>query len=529
VPDLEPETTASPHISSATAGPVSPALRRLLRFTGWLVILGLASKVLGLFVQIATARYFGVDPSLDAFNLALSLPEILFQFMMLGALSQVMIPFMADRERLAGREGAREFFRRILGLLVIVSLLTGALAILFTGALVDIMAPGFDDARRTLAIRFCRLMLINLGLSAFIYYFKAGLHLRQRFLLVGFSALAGSAVQILAVVLMAPRFGAEGLAWASILLNGVTAVILIAGCAGASVPIGPAWPRIDDSLGRLLGQAWVVGVFVLVNVLISATDRYFASLLPPGSISILSYAWKFEPVFLGVLAGAATAPIYTELSQAAAMGDRSGVQTALSRGLKLMCVLAFPTAALVAGLSHPIIVLFFERGEFTPRNSHDVARVLSILSFTFACWSVGALLVQTMNALKRPQISLIVVVASMVLNFILDALLYRPLGVAGLAWATTLLAVPMTFVFTTIALREVGLGWSRSLRRFLGSVVLLSALAGLAAYAASQAVSFWPPLHRLMLGGLSGGAIVALGLVILKPPELRLLPGMRRD
>jgi len=503
--------------------PTAP-LSGLLKSTGALIALGVAGKVLGLIVQILTARYLGVDPSLDAFLVALSLPEMLVQIVMIGALCQVMIPVLAEHEHERGEASARELSGRILGLILMVVLVVSAIAGLAAGPVIRFVAPGFDPARHDTARDLFRLMLVNIALGAFIYYGRAGLHWKKRFVLAGASSVAASLAQAVGVVLLAPRFKALGLAWATILLNLTTAVILVVGCIQAGITLRPRLPTGSPEMKKLLGLAWVMGAFLLVSIFSFATDRYFASLLAPGSIAVLGYAWRFEPIFVAVLAGAASAPVYTELSEAAARRDMDRLRSGLSRGFKLILLLAFPAAALLSALSLPLVTVLFQRGEFGPENAREVAAVLSVLAPGFACWAVGSLLIQALNAMQRPRLALTIGLVSTVLNLLFDALLYRRYGVVGLAAATVVVAVPMTTLMAAGVFRWAGLP-SAGPGRFAMAVIGLSAAAGAVAGVTAGALENWaaPPLARLAGGGIAGCLLLALGFAVLRPPELRML------
>lgn len=520
-PDAPPPQAPS---GAPSRAPIRSTLgRRLFRWIGGLLFLGFAGKVLGLLVQVLVARFLGVDASLDAYLVAASLPDLLVQVFMLGALSQMMIPVLAAAGHERGRAAADEFAGRVLGLNLLVGVFVGLVAWVLAPLLVRIMAPGFDEARDRLTVQMVRLLLVNVSLTGFIYHTRAVLQLSRRFLLAAGSAVVASLVQLAAVVLLVPRYGANGLAWSAIALNVATGIFLIGGCLAHRVSIRPRWPALDSRLKHLLGLTWVMGAFALVSVLSLTTDRYFASLLPAGSIAVLGYAWRFEPVFLVLIAGAATAPIYTELSEAAARADGARLAAALTRGIQVLAAMVLPAAALLSGLASPLIGFFFQRGAFSAASTVEVARVLAVLSIAFACWAIGSLLVQTLNAIRRPGLSLVLGILSFVLNLVLDALLYRRFGVFGVALATTMVAVPVTSFFLHAVLRRLGVGWSRPLRAYLGVVLLLALLGGVIAHLAARLLSGQPPLLRLAAGGIAGLAVQVLGFRLLRPTDFRFL------
>lgn len=497
---------------------------RLLRWAGSLILLGFAGKFLGLLVSILTARYLGMDPSLDAYVVAQALPEMLLQVAMIGALAQILVPILTEREHAQGAAAAAEFSRRVLGLLLLVSAGLTLAAALAAGPLVRAMAPGFDIDRHALAVRLFLILLLNVPIGALIYFGRALLQIRRRFELAAGAAVVASVAQVVSVLLLVPGHGVAGLAMATILLNLTTLIVLGVGVAPRPAWVyPPRWPRPDPDMRRLLRLSLIFGSYALVSVLSFATDRWFASLLPPGSVATLAYAWRFEPIFLVVIAGAAATPVYTDLSEAAAVGDEQVFQAALVRGLKLVALVVLPAAALLAGLAHPLVETLLQRGAFQAGNTQQVARVLAVLTGAFACWSIGALMIQALNARQEPRLSLVVGLVSTGLNFLLDAALYRHFGVLGLALATTIISLPMTLLLTTLVLRRVAGGWPPGLVAFLSAVMLISLVAGAAAWGTQRGLHTLAAPVRLVVGAAAGLVPLAVGVALLRPTELRSL------
>lgn len=503
--------------------PHAPEARlRLLQRAGSLLVLGLLAKCAGLLVQVLTARHLGIDPSLDAYVVSQSIPEMLVQLFMLGALAQMFLPALAEREHAGGEAAAARFSGRVLGLLLLASIGLAVLAGLLAEPLIRAMAPGFDAERHALAVRLFRLMLVNIPFGALIYFGRSLLQLRRRFELAAVATVVSSLAQAAAVALLAPRSGVAGLTAATILMHLAALGVMALGLLPAARFLWPRWPGRDADLDRLVRLAVVVGSFYILSTLSFATDRWFASLLEPGSVAILAYAWRFEPVFLGVIAGAIATPVYTDLSEATARNDPEAFRAAFLRGARLLLLVTIPAAALLAALARPLVRLLFERGAFDAATGDLVAGTLALLAVAFAGWSIGALLVQTLNARQEPRAALAVGLGSTLLNLVLDALLYRPLGVIGLALATTLVTLPMTLLFGALVLRRIGLARSSGLGRFTLGVLVLSLLAAAAAWGAGRLVA-GTALLELAAGGAAGALVLVVGVARLRPAEFALL------
>lgn len=61
-----------------------------------IMVLTLASKVLGVFRNWFLARYFGASGPLDAFNTAFVIPDLIANILITGALSAAFIPIFSE-------------------------------------------------------------------------------------------------------------------------------------------------------------------------------------------------------------------------------------------------------------------------------------------------------------------------------------------------------------------------------------------------------------------------------------------------
>src|SRR5476651_1011310 len=104
----------------------------------------LLSRITGFARDIALAAILGAGPVADAFFVALRLPNHFRAIFAEGAFNAAFVPAYARIRTQGGAEVAKIFGDRIFALLFASQLVLLALALLFTPAVIAVLAPGFS-------------------------------------------------------------------------------------------------------------------------------------------------------------------------------------------------------------------------------------------------------------------------------------------------------------------------------------------------------------------------------------------------
>jgi putative peptidoglycan lipid II flippase len=104
-----------------------------------------------------------------------------------------------------------------------------------------------------------------------------------------------------------------------------------------------------------------------------------------------------------------------------------------------ICLLAIsiPVTATLILFSQPIVAWSFERGKFTPESTMQVAAVQAMYAFQLPFYLLGLLLVRLAVALRLNRLMLLCGGLNLVVNAAMNWILMKPLGVTGIALATS--------------------------------------------------------------------------------------------
>ena len=124
-------------------------LKRILTVGG----LTLVSRVTGFLRDIMLAAILGAGPVADAFFIALRLPNHFRAIFAEGAFNAAFVPAYARIRGERGAEPARLFADRVFTMLFAAEAVLLAVALLFTPAVISLLAPGFNRGPAALCAR----------------------------------------------------------------------------------------------------------------------------------------------------------------------------------------------------------------------------------------------------------------------------------------------------------------------------------------------------------------------------------------
>ncbi|MBN2169833.1 MAG: hypothetical protein JW819_00770 [Candidatus Krumholzibacteriota bacterium] len=391
----------------------------------------LASKILGLGREILLARWFGTGPVADAYRGSLTATLSPVHLLTNRLVQTCFIPLYATHRR-ASPERARALFLLLLAFFVVLGLLLGVLLFQLAGPLVGLLLPGFDAGRRELAAAMLRIMA--LGVPPYLYVSLLGsLGAAQEDFAIPSLRPGLQNLGMLALIAAAALTGRPVLAaWG---FSGSYAVLALA--ATLLVWRRNEWPpraALDGaSLRAMGGELWrlfrpLLVVSALAELQILA-ERFLASLVGAGSVAAMEYArfiTETSHTLLIVPLGLIGLGHFATLSPTAL-----GAKT--DRTLARIWLALLPLSAFLVLNGDGVLRLLYLRGRFDLDSLAITGRALAGLGVGLWAFSASWFLQRVFNArlanmtvLRGESLFALASLATM-------ALLYRPLGVLGLA------------------------------------------------------------------------------------------------
>src|SRR5438270_8404369 len=215
--------------------------------------LTLVSRASGFFRDVFLAYALGAGPIADAFFVALRLPNHFRAIFAEGAFNAAFVPAYARIRQQGGAGPAKDFADRVFTLLLASQLVLLAVALVFTPAVIAVLAPGFseDPGRFVLAVELTRITFPYLLLITLVTLYGGILNAIGRFAAAAAAPILLN-VSMIGTLLAAALFPtpAHAAAW-GVLVAGVLEALLVGGAAWhVGARTRPAWPAWDEDLKR---------------------------------------------------------------------------------------------------------------------------------------------------------------------------------------------------------------------------------------------------------------------------------------
>lgn len=398
----------------------------------------LASRILGLVREIVTAAWFGASAALDAFNVAFTLANLARQLLAEGALSASFVPVFSRVLKEKGPDSARVLARQAFAVLLGATAVAVTLGVLLSPLLVNIMAPGFDPVKTSLAVSLTRWMFPFLMFVSLAALAMGVLNSMGSFLVPALAPALSNLVYIILVVLFSANWGVYGLA-AAVLTGGACQFALQWGWSGRlGITLRPSKPDLaNHDLRRMLALFLPYATGLSLNQVNPVISRMVASFLQEGAISMLNYANRVIQLPLGLFVIAISQAVLPQLSRCSAE-DVEEFRAIMGDSLRFALFVVLPVTLGLTMLSKEIVHLLFFRGVFGAGAWEGTAHSLAMYSLGLPGMACSTVVLRGLYARSLPKAALWVTLSSVVATAVLSLALMKPLSFGGLALATSL-------------------------------------------------------------------------------------------
>ena len=433
----------------------------LLRSSRTMALGTIVSRATGFVRMVVLAAAVGNLALAEAYNVANVLPNIIYELLLGGVLTSVVVPLLlaaTKRDEEAGVAAAGEVFAQ--QLLTLVALVLGAatvLAVLAAPWIIDVYGGG--GRQQELAVSFARFFLpqiLFLGLGAM---FGAVLNSRGRFAAPMWVPVLNNLVVIATLLVFLVEARGQGrdileLTTAELLTLGVGTTAGIVVQTAALIPSLQATgfrlrPRIGLPMadlrraGRLAG--WVL-VYVAANqvaLLVVVKLAKAAGQAGGGGhgVGYSAYLYAFTIFSLphAIVAVSIITALLPRMSRASLEGRLDRLGDDLAGGLRLAGVLVVPAAWALFALGPLIGTVIYGHGRVSPADAHSIGQVLAGFAIGLVPFSAFQFQLRAFYAQGDTRTPALVNIAVNAVNIVAALLLYAalppPEQVIGLAVA----------------------------------------------------------------------------------------------
>ena len=488
----------------------------LFRASGIMALGTIISRITGFIRGILIVAVLGTTLLADTYNVANTMPNILYNLLVGGALTAIFIPQLV--RSFEHDDGGDDFASRLITTISLILLVLVTLGMVFAPALVRLYAPEFFttgfEAEQEIAIAFTRYCLPQIFFLGLFTMLGQVANARGSFGPLMWAPIANNLVGIAlfaGFLAFSPNVDISSITSAQVQILGwgttfsvvVQALVLVPVVKRLGITIKPKFGL--RGLGKSFNLAgWTLvyvlisqlGYLVTVNVATSAAVRSAQEGIKTG-VGYTPYTYAYFVMLLpySIVTISIITAILPHISKLALDGKRDEVKAQLVRAIRLVGVITVPSAVAFL-LFGPLITQSIFIGIPT-EDSRYIGYVLSALSFGLVAFSINLILIRGFNAFEDTKTQ---VVSIFVINIIAVALSYFFLYFLKNQWVTVGLGVAFSVsylvgLFVTLGLLKKHVG-KLAISEFLAQHIrLLSAslLAMLPLYALTKYISWVAP------------------------------------
>ena len=513
------------------------------------VLLGLASlasRFLGILRDHILAGKFGVGNDLDIYYAAFRIPDLVFNIVVLGALSAGFIPVFASLLARKKEKEAWETANIVLNFILVLLAAACLVLIVFTPQIINLIVPGFSQEKKDFTITLTRIMFLApffLTLSSVV---GGILQSFQRFFFYSLAPVMYNIGIIIGALVFVEWWGIYGLAWGVVLGALLHFLIQLPTVYHLGFRYRWIWDLKNIELRKIIKMMIPRTLTLFISQLNLIVITVIASTLAAGSLVVFNFANNLQNLPLGLFAfsfAVASFPVFSTLSSQKKMSEFAERLSLVTRQILFLTV---PASVLMIILRAQIVRVVLGTGKFSWTDTILTLETLQFFALSLFAQGLIPLFARAFWSLHNTKTPFLIALISMLINLagclIIPSLANpwasdpnTPFGVTGLAIAFSLSSIvnaALLFILISQKVKQLN-----KKEIFISSVKisLAAIIAGMSAY---QTLYFMASLinMRTFIGvlvqgsaaGIVGVLVYLLVSWILESKELILLKSVLR-
>lgn len=444
-----------------------------------ITIASLLSGLVGILRNRLLVGYFYGNPYFDAYWVSFRLPELVFQLLVIGALSAAFIPVFTKYEK-QSKESAFVMASSVLNMILLAFLIFSGFIFIFAVPLTRLMTgTGFTAEQVMVSAQLTRIMIFAQFFFAISNFLSGTIQSYKRFVIPALSPIAYNFGIILGTVLFSRSMGIYGPA-VGVVIGAFLHFILQIPLA---IKLGfQYFPKIDlkhpgvREMYHLMAPRTIT---ISINQFQLFALTFFSAHLPANSVVIMTLAQSlmtFPIRIFGAPIGQAALPF---LSKESNSGHVESFKQLVFQSLHQISFFAMPASIILLILRVPIVRLTLGDRNFPWTATLLTGRVVAILTISIAAQAMIHILIRAFYALHNTKHPLAVSLFSTAIFLGLSSYttFFTNAGVMGLAIAISVSTICEMLMLMLFLDREIKLFsekafWFPQLKMLLASFLM---------------------------------------------------------
>lgn len=420
--------------------------------------LTLISRIVGFGREVVLAKYFGLSDIRGAFTVAFKIPNLLRTLLTETAISAAFIPVFTDLIERSKRDEAFRVSSTIINFFAILLALIIAVCCLFMPFVITLCAPGFSQDsvlfQNTVKLSFIIFpTIIFLAVSGVII---GMLNSFDHFTAPSAGPALWNIIIIFMIVMFHGQIGIYSAAWGILIGTAAQFAVLFIPFKKFDIKYYLKINLKNENVKKIFKLILPVSITLGIVNLNVFVDTIFASYLGPRSVAGIDSAFRIFHLPMGIFAIAIGTALFPMLSRFSS-NDSDKFRKTLESGTGQIFYLTIPFACIFFFMAAPIVRIVFERGNFNSSDTLFVADALVFFAVGLPFTSANTLLNRGFYSLKKNWAPAYVGIFNIILNALLDWILMKKWGHAGICFSTSLVSLFNFIALSVIMKRTIGI------------------------------------------------------------------------
>jgi len=454
--------------------------------TGGAIIIATASitsRLRGLGRDRLLANKFGAGDELDIYYAAFRIPDLVFNILVLGALSAAFIPIFVEYLQKAKDDPSKKadvwhLANSLLNILLAGLVIFGIILFLFTPQLVPLITPGFDEAKQADVVNMTRIMLVSIIFFGVSNVITGMLNSLKRYANFAFAPVLYNAGIILGIVVFVPIYGIYGLAYGVVLGSLLHLLVQIPGAIKIGYRYKPVFDHKHQGV-RSIGKLMLPRTFGLA---ISQIDQLISiiigSTLAAGSVAVFTLANNLQNFPISVFGVSMAVASFPFFSEAFAQKNNELFIQHFSKSFRRILFLVIPISVLILLLRAQFVRVILGSGEFDWNDTYYTAQTLGYFTISLFAQSTIPLLAKSFYAWKDTKTPVKIGILTVAVNVIGALLLSKSMGVTGLALAFSISSFIQMIMLIIFLRKKIGNLDEKKIIVSISKIILITIMMG---------------------------------------------------
>lgn len=365
-----------------------------------LIIATFLAKLTALFRDRIIASIFGASREVDIYYSAFRIPDLIFNILVVGAISSVLIPVFAEYWEKNSKKEAWVFFNNVLFIFSFLIFIVGVIFVIFAPLFMKLVVPGFSGKDFQLVVLLTRIMFISPLLLTISSIFGSLLQYFSKFLIYSFAPIVYNIGIIIGAVFFVPRFGTLGLAFGVVLGALLHLLIQLPSVFSSGFKFHFVFNLKESGFLKIIKLAIPRTIAIAAGQIDLIITTAVASLLMAGSIAVFNFANNLQYVPISLFGISFSIAAFPALSRSFSLGKKEDFVNKLTLTFSQIIFFIVPICFLTFILRAQIVRVVFGAGQFSWNDTRLTAACLGLYSIAIFGQSLVPLFSQAFFAMQ---------------------------------------------------------------------------------------------------------------------------------